>query len=385
LAEARKKADALRKEVASGVNPVLRKRNDRASAADRTFKALADRYLQEHAARFKRPRSAEEDRRNLKLHVLPKWERRPFASIRRRDVIELVEGLISQEKPTAANRVQALISKMFSFALDAELIDAHPCHGLKKRAPENARDRVLTDEELRLFWNGVAEPARARRIGLGLRLILLTGARRIEMAGINRLELCELENAAKAAWFLPSSRTKNKREHLIPLPPLARETLQDLLAMTGKDESFLLPTRSKKRKGPIPETSVTQAMDNFTARLKRQESESKKRAKKGAQKEISPKGPVTSWLADPPNPHDLRRTLETRMAAMGVAKDIRDRVLNHISRDVGAKHYDRHDYIAEKRAALTKWDERLRSILRLPADGAQIVVFQPRKARRAKG
>src|SRR5262249_36068837 len=136
LGPARDRADAMRKEVAAGVNPVDRKRTERAQASDRTFSALAKRYMVEHATRHKRPRSAAEDQRNLDVHVLPKWGKRPFASIHRADVIELIEGIIADGKPTAANRVHALISKVFSFAIDASLTELNPCARLKKRGVE---------------------------------------------------------------------------------------------------------------------------------------------------------------------------------------------------------------------------------------------------------
>jgi integrase len=201
---------------------ILRSTSARKRGGAKTFGALADRYLKEHADRHKRPASAAADRRNLTRHVLPKWQNRPYASIRRADVIELVEGLIQRGTQTLANRVQALISKIFSFALDASLRDDHPCHRLKMRGVEHIGRRVLSDAEMVLFWNGVVVPPRVRRTGLGLRLTLLTGCRVSEITGISRAELHDIDNPASAAWHIPGTRTKNKRDHLVPLAPLAR-------------------------------------------------------------------------------------------------------------------------------------------------------------------
>ena len=106
------------------MNPVEEKRREREQATTRTFGALADRYLKEHARRFKK--TAEADERALTVHILPKWGTRPYHSIGRRDVIELCEGLVAAGKPIQANRVQALVSKMFSFAVDADLLPANP-------------------------------------------------------------------------------------------------------------------------------------------------------------------------------------------------------------------------------------------------------------------
>ena len=342
LLDARRIADGMRREVGEGGNPVARKRQDRASAGGKTFAALAQRYLVEHAER--RKRSHAHDRRNLEKHVLPLWGARPYASIRRADVIELVERLIAAGKPTLANRVQSLVSTVFSFALDADLIEAHPAHRLKKRGVENVGRRVLSDPEIRLFWSGIIEPERSRRTGLGLRLALLLGCRVGEIAGLARCELAHVDDPARAAWTIPAARIKNKRDHLLPLPPLARDTILELLSLIGRDEQFLFPTRSGRRNGPMRSNSLTQAMDFFSKR-------------------VAGDDRAQTWDADPPTPHDLRRTLETRLAELRIPKEIRDRVLNHVSSDVGDKHYNLHDYADEKRDALTRWSAALSAIL----------------------
>jgi hypothetical protein len=125
LEQARERAGTLQRQVASGENPVESKRRERETASSKTFQALAERYLDEHARRHKR--SSDADDRNLRLHILPKWKSRRYDEIKRADVIELVEGLVTDEKPTLANRVQALISSIFGFAMDADLVAGNPC------------------------------------------------------------------------------------------------------------------------------------------------------------------------------------------------------------------------------------------------------------------
>jgi integrase len=342
LFDARRIAADMRREVGQGGNPMLRKRQDRASAGSKTFAALAQRYLIEYAER--RKRSHARDARNLQKHVLPTWGSRPYASIRRADVIELIERLISADTPTLANRVQSLISGVFTFALDADLVEANPCHRLKRRGVENVGRRVLTDSEIRLFWSGVVETERARRTGLGLRLALLTGARVGEIAGLARQELAHLDDPARAVWTIPGSRCKNGRDHLVPLSPLARDTVLELLALISPAEPFLFPTRSSRRRGPMRSNSLTQAMDLFSRR-------------------IASHSAASSWSAEPPTPHDLRRTLLTRLAQLRIPKEIRDRVANHMPGDVGSKHYNLHDFESEKREALTRWSAALSAIL----------------------
>jgi integrase len=357
LGAARSKAEAMRADVAAGINPVTRKREAKATAGEQTFKHLAERYMIEHAARHKKASSAAEDRRNLDLHILPKWGKRSFVSVRRADVIELIEGLIADGKPTTGNRVQALTSKIFSFGIDAGMDVANPCHRLKKRGVETEGQRVLSDGELRLFWWGIVEPAAARQTGLALRLALLTGVRRSEAAGICRTELAELDNPTDALWVIPGARTKNGRTHSVPLAPLARETVLAMLALIDSAEPFLLPTQSNKRTGPMEGETLTKAMAYFSDRVSSMQNSDA----------------AVTWTAEPPSPHDLRRTLETRMAALGIAKEYRDHVLNHVQGDVGAKHYDRHSYLPEKRSALTRWNDALGTILQMPIEGAAVI------------
>ena len=232
--------------------------------------------------------------------------------------------------------MQSLVSTVFTFAVDAGLVEFNPCHRLRKRGVENVGRRVLSDAEIRLFWNGIVEPN--RRVGLGLRLALLTGARIGEIAGLDTAELEHLANASRAAWIIPGTRTKNKKDHLIPLCPLARETVLELLAQSGpKSGGYLFPTHSRRRMGPMRGDSLAEAMEGFGRRLHGSDDA------------------IKTWHADPPSPHDLRRTVGTRLAELRIPKEIRDRVLNHIAGDVGSKHYNLHDYADEKRDALNRW------------------------------
>ena len=360
LTRARTTADAMRRDVANGINPAERKQQDRATAGAKSFGALAKRYLAEYAQRKKRSHQA--DQRNLCKHVLPRWRKRPYASIKRGDVIELVEGLVTAGMPTLANRVHSLVSTVFTFALDAGLVEFNPCHRLRKRGVENVGRRVLSDAEIRLFWNGIVEPT--RRIGLGLRLALLTGARVGEIAGLDTAELEHLADASRAAWIIPGTRTKNKKDHLVPLCPLARETVLEILSQSGtKPGGYLFPTYSRRRTGPMRGDSLAEAMGGFRRRLDGDDDA------------------IKTWRAEPPSPHDLRRTVGTRLAELRIPKEIRDRVLNHIPADVGSRHYNLHDFADEKREALARWEAALAAILHGPS-ATVVPIVAVRKGRR---
>jgi integrase len=344
LETARKRAKEMAAQITDGTNPIEVRNAEREAAPTRTFQALADRYLKEHAERHKRPRSAEEDRRNLAVHVLPKWGKRDFRAIRRADVIEIIESIVSAGKHAAGNRVHSLISKIFSFAIDADLLEANPAARLRKRGVEKVGRRVLDDAEIKTFWRGIALPPVSRQVGLALRLALLTAARANEVVSARKSEFQDLDKPEQAAWLVPSERAKNKRDHLVLLAPLAVETVKSALELSG-DSEFLFPSRLG-RGGPIDRHTLTVAMVRFAKSLK---------------------GPAAkSWHQEIPTPHDLRRTCNSRLAKMGIAKEIRDRALNHITslRDPESKHYNVYEFEKQKREALSKWSAEIEALIK---------------------
>jgi integrase len=341
LSAARTAADLARGQVAAGVNPNEAKRTTVAEAPKRTFEALATRYLAEHAKRHKKSWAA--DDRNLRKHVLPKWRSRDYRSIRRADAVEIVEGLIAAGMPTLANRVGGLLSKIFNFAIDAGLNDSNPAGRLSKRGTERVGRRVLTDAELRLFWlatSGV--PPISRRVGLALRLALVTATRAGEASGAHKDEMANIGELANATWTLPGTRVKNERTLMLPLSPLGRTVVLDAIECSRGDGGYLFPSRLDNSR-PIRAQVLATAMQRLGAVAKGE----------GAD----------SWRAAPPTPHDLRRTCRTRFAALGIPREDRDAIMNHAPSDVGGKHYDLYERLKEKRAALDLWSDTLAAIL----------------------
>lgn len=334
LANARQMTDDARRTVAQGGNPLHLRREAIRNANTNTFEHLTKRFMAEYSERFKK--SHAQDRRVLDKHVLPRWRRRPYISIRRRDVIELLEDLLKSGRPSLVNRVHSLVSTIYTFAIDSDLTEVNPCYRLRKRGKETVGSRILADDEIRALWPAVLLSPVSRIVGLALRLQLLTATRSGEVAGLHIRELMNMNDADKAAWILPAERSKNGKEHLIPLSRTAQAIIAEAQELTGGKE-YIFPSAAVED-APVTSHAISTAL----YRLIR-----------------SDKLAVRSLKKSPPSPHDFRRTVATRLAALGIIKEDRDAVLNHTPQDVGSKHYNKYDRQKEKREALNKWETEL--------------------------
>jgi integrase len=223
LAAARKLAtDALHK-LAKDIDPAQEKRQHKASSEETRAKLAGDtvenlkaRFIERYAKR--QNRSWKQTEWIFDKLVLPAWKGRTVHDITKRDVIDLVES-IERDRPILANRVLAAVRKWFNWLAARDVINASPCAGVVPPAKEKARDRRLSDGEIKALWSacdkreqdgggGIGEP-----FGSFVRLLLLTGQRRSEVAGIQWSEIDE----GKRLWTLPGERTKNKQAHVVPL------------------------------------------------------------------------------------------------------------------------------------------------------------------------
>lgn len=319
---ARRRALELRRQVDLGQDPQDEKKR---AAREMLIPQLCERYLAEHAIK---KRSGHQDARRIDRFVLPKWRHRRVKDIRRVDVDEIVSP-VAVRTPYEAAHVLALIRKMFSFALDKGIVDQHPCLRMHSPAPNKPRRRVLTSKrELQIFWRltsgGVWRRIATESESDCLRFIALTGCRASEAAELPWSEI----DLREGTWLLPAERSKNKRDHLLPLPEAALAILRRRRALDG---SYVFPGSSAPH---LYASRLCVVLKRLCARVRR-------------------------IGFEPFRTHDLRRTVETGMAAAGIHREYRDRVLNHVDNSVGAVHYNMYDYFLEKREALEVWIARL--------------------------
>jgi integrase len=227
------------------------------------------------------------------------------------------------------------------------MLESHPATRMDKPGGKGkARERVLDDDEIRLFWHAILEPPVSKQVGLALRLTLLLGLRASEASEMAKAELEKFADSENAALHLLSERTKNKQPHWLPLLPLARGTIAEALALSRPRSNYVFCSPAAKD-APIAGHALGTAMRRFSESLK----ERKKEAG------------VVSWLRQPPTPHDLRRTLRTRLAELEIQDEHADQIMNHKRRDIGNVHYNKYKYAPQKRAALAAWYKMLEKIV----------------------
>lgn len=349
LADARREASNRRRDVDHGIDPIAARRaaaeaaeaeakatalaEAKAAASVRTFDDLVPIYL---AFAKATKRTAHEDEQKIAKHLRPAWGALPLTEITRAEVAALLDRLAADGMTVGVNRVQALISRMFTVALDRGYVDAHPAARMLKRFTETARERVLTDDELRALWTGLdAHPGRAAD---ALKLRLLTGQRgEHEIAPMTWAEV-DLE---AGLWAIPAARTKNGRPHVVPLGTEARALLTRRRKDVPADEARVFPGLTVRSE------------DHRDLHVLH--------------------GGAFEWK-------DLRRTVATRLAGLGFDETVIGRTLNHARYSVTAKHYNQFQYDDEKRAALDAWDAELRRIVENRAKTKAKVVNLRRRA-----
>ena len=320
--EARKSARSALSKSHLGHDPQMEKIERRAQAA-LTLGSVVEVYLSRAEARLK-PRSFLEVQRHLRQHWGPLAEQ-ALANVRRSDVSARLASIARNNGPFAANRARAALSALFSWAIGEGLADTNPVTGTNKAIDEISRDRVLSDEELSLIWRFAGGGA----YGAIVRLLFLTGQRREEVGGILWREL----RLADGVWSIDASRTKNGLAHDVPLSAPAIAILQELERRDGRVLVF--------GEGAGPFQGWSNAKSALDARVQR------------ALGEIHGDGfALKVWRL-----HDIRRTVATRMADLGVQPHVIEAVLNHVSGHKAgvAGVYNRASYAAEKRAALDLW------------------------------
>ncbi|WP_083528729.1 site-specific integrase [Hyphomicrobium sp. CS1BSMeth3] len=267
--------------------------------------------------------------------IVARWAERPVTKIRRRDIHELLDVSKARGGRTVVNRELGTLKRFFNWCVDAEIIETSPAFRLAKPLAEGKRTRILSDTELNLVWR--AAEIEGFPFGDIVRLLILTAQRRGEVAGLLRPEL---DTKAKA-WILPPERTKNGLPHLVPLTTTSIAILEGAPKIVGEDHLYGLGGRT-------PFSGFSRGKARLDERITKLAKADDPRATD-----------MPEW-----NLHDLRRTVATGMARLGVLPHVVEAVLNHVSGSKAgvAGIYNLWTYETEKREALELWARHVRKI-----------------------
>lgn len=317
LADAHDEAIRKVRELIDGIDPA--EERDRQREAP-TLSSVCDRYMREHATPEKQ--SASRDQELIDRFIKPQLGDSKACEVGRQDIRGMIRKIQANAGGVQSNRVLALCKTIYSWSVDLEIVQSHPAAGLKPLHTETPRDRVYSDAEIRALWRVYDSETSVGAVAL--RLIALTAQRPGEVMQMHA------DHIDGRWWTIPASVTKNGVSHRVYLTDLARQLIEPRLE---------LGWICRGRGGDRPINNLQKSIERT-------------RAKAG--------------LADG-HAHDWRRTAGTRMASMGITREVVGRVLNHADRSVTAV-YDRHSYDDEKRRAMMRWEKELRRVLKAGRD-----------------
>jgi integrase len=353
--KARATAQALLAKVRLGGDPAAEKELAKARAGE-TFGTLLPQFLDRQRKRQK-PRSFVETERHLTKHAKP-LHGLPIESITRRTIAGVLGELESHSGPAARNRVRASLSGFFTWAAREGYVDNNPV-AFTNKAEEKARERVLSDDELRTIWLALPDGTPGARptngqYGAIIKLLILTGARRNEITDLRWSEL-DLGNATIA---LPQPRTKNKREHVIPLSEPALNILRGLPRRTEADGTA---------RDHVFGVSPGRGFQDWSG------------SKKDIDARIAAAGhePIPDWRL-----HDFRRSLSTALHdRFGVPPHIVETLLGHVGGHKAgvAGTYNKAIYLEERRRALERWGAHIMELVTGKPAKASVVDLRGRR------
>jgi integrase len=296
------------------------------AGGDRIEIAIAQ-FLDKHAYAKTRESTAWAAERMFNRLVLPRWKGRTIGSITRRDVIELVEH-VATDRPYLANRTLGVLHKFFAWLCARDALAANPASGVERPHAEQPREHIVIDADVAALWRA----GEGDVFGQALRLMLLTGTRRNEASRMEWDEIDDEIDPEARLWIIPKERTKNGREHVVPLSPQAWAIIDAMPRLAGCPYVFTVDGRN-----PIIGWAK-------------------------AKTRLSSKGGIdeAGWRL-----HDLRRTAASGMQRLGVPVPVVEKALNHISGTFRGivSTYQQHDYRDEIAIALQKWADHVERLV----------------------
>jgi integrase len=321
LADARKLAADAMYQVAKGIDPIQAKRDERQAALDATegtLNAVAKRYIDLAASKLRSRGYYESTLRN---YVLPKLGQHPIDRIKRSEITAVLDVVERKSGASTADATKRVLNALMNW-YESRSDFVNPMHRMKARLKpsEQARTRVLSDDELRAIWLAAGDE-RVGGYGQAIRLLVLTGGRRAEVSGLKRseIEVVNDNGSEFTVWRLPARRSKSKREVMRPLSKAALDIINDMPIIGDSDYVFTLNGRSPMNLGYD--------------------------LKKDLLSELSG---VQGWVL-----HDLRRVHRSLLSRCRVPLEVAERALGH-SQSLLLRTYDQHSHLPAMQEAVDK-------------------------------
>ncbi|MCZ6870816.1 MAG: integrase arm-type DNA-binding domain-containing protein [Gammaproteobacteria bacterium] len=360
LKDARERAREALAELAKGLDPIEERKRQRDEQEEQrlqrieaekrerstgTVADLAELYLKDLEERGRK--TIKQVAYQLTSAVLPAIGKKKAQDITPDDILTVLAPFVERKALIRGNRVRSIMASMFTFGMrwdhspKAKLhperllfhITTNPVSIVEKpQKKEAVGETELNWVEIRDFWLALDDVPMPTCFAP--KLLLAVGGQRVGEVLNAAWEEFDIDNAQ---WEIPGARTKNGQTHLVPLTKTALELLEALQKHTGSSPYLFPKTRHyhDESKHTMFVSSVARVIRELCK-------------EKGLK---------------PLSPRDIRRTCKTRMAEIGIEKEIRDKLHNHAGRDVADRHYDKWGYWPEKQRAMAKWDRRLRKAI----------------------
>jgi len=341
LTDARDKARGWLKLIAEGKDPAKVEADQRDAQIEKdsaTVDALLDDFVKRHASKL---RSADQVKHSFDSYVRPRIGQSSIYTLKRRQIVEMLDAVEDKAGPVMADRTLAHLRKAFNWqaARDDDFLSPIVRGMARTKPKERARQRVLTDDEIRDIWQALDTADVPSCYPRYIKMLLLTMTRRNESADMSAAEV------ESDLWTIPGERYKNKLDHVIPLSP---------------DAKALIGTKPKSFKGNnwfvFSTTGGARPFSGFSKAKKALDAEIDKRRK------AEGRAKMPHWTL-----HDLRRTARTLMSRAKVPEDHAERAMGHVIAGVRGT-YDRYSFLEEKREAFRKLADLVAIILKPPAD-----------------
>lgn len=277
-----------------------------------TLSNLFDDFYKHVTTQYKNPEAVKS---KFDLNIRPLLGSKRVSEVSRADVSDALQKIIDRGAPVMANRVLADMKHMFNFGVSRGVLDSNPLAVMTRKnvgGRERPRERALSNDEISDFIKMLKTSGMDVKTKTGLILVLLTGQRSGEVVGIKKSEI------HGAWWHIPADRTKANRAHKVYLNIQARAILKHVIGLFGDSPLDIDPRTMAK--------ALRRKQVDFT-------------------------------------PHDLRRTLATRLSDLGVMPHVIEKMLNHQMEGVMAV-YNRAEYLQERKEAWQLWGRHISAIRR---------------------